>query len=374
MEADLQLPYVHPPHGGDLKKIASRYQLDVAEISDFSININSLGMPAAAALAARESIAACGVYPDIRYEALRDALSRHYSLAPEHILPLAGAAEGIFLTASALRQHPAVILTPAFNEYEAAASGFGSVIGKVPLREQEDGFALPTEFAPRDAAGSPLAAPVVYLGNPNNPTGHLTNRSQLLTLARKLAQGGGVLVVDESFLDFLPERREYTLLQEAPRQPNLLVLVSLTKFFAMPGLRIGFAAGSQGLLRQLAAIQPSWSIAAPAAAAGVAALNDPAFIQATHAWVTEERAYLSQALAAFPGMRVFPAAANFLLLDVTATGQASVWWQEALLRQGFLVRLCEDFDGLAGRGLRVAVRLHQDNVALVAAFAAILGR
>jgi threonine-phosphate decarboxylase len=210
------------------------------------------------------------------------------------------------------------------------------------------------------------------LGNPNNPTGHLNAKAELLNLARQLAQQDGVLVVDESFLDFVPQRKEISLLGEAVRADNILVIVSLTKFFAMPGLRIGFAAGSKQILARIAAIQPSWGIATPAAAAGLHALNDFDFVVNTHRWVAEERAYLSHALGALSGIKVFPAAANFLLVDFTATGRTSAWWQEQLVRRGFLLRLCEDFDGLEGRCLRVAVRLHSDNAALVEAFKAVL--
>ncbi len=371
MEAELGLPHVHPPHGGDLKKVALRFGVEVTTISDFSININSLGMPVAAAQAARESIQRCGTYPDIRYEELRLALSCHYKLEPEQILPLAGAAEGIFLTASAFRGQPAVILTPAFNEYAAAAQGHGSQIYKIPYREDSSGFSLPVELVFQDEAGRLLESPVVYLGNPNNPTGHLNAKADLLALACQLWQQGGVLVVDESFLDFVPGRENISMLDRAVASENILVIVSLTKFFAMPGLRIGFAAGSRDVLSRIAAIQPSWGIATPAVEAGLHSLNDIHFVDDTHRWVAQERSYLSQALSANDGVKVFPAAANFLLLDLQGTGRTSAWWQEQLVRRGFLLRLCEDFDALEGRCLRVAVRLHPDNLALAEAFKAV---
>jgi threonine-phosphate decarboxylase len=323
---------------------------------DFSANINPLGAPAAAIEAGEEALRReVGRYPDLYYPKLREALAGYLCLPPEMVLPTNGGAEALFLAARAAADDSAggkaLILEPTFSEYAAAARAAGFEISRVVTRRPETGFRLDLTILD-EALGDPDGIGLVFLCNPNNPTGDATPREEVLRMAERVRAVGAFLVVDEAFVDFAPE------LSIVPEVDEFLFVArSFTKFFAVPGLRLGCLLARD--TEHARSFQPSWPVNGVAAAVGVAATKDAAFTKATLAEVGLRRRELFSALRRMPGMKVYSGAANFLLVRGPET------LAERLAGRGVLIRSCEPFPGLGPGFFRVAVRTEEENAQLV---------
>ena len=338
-------------HGAHGAAVSRWLDASPGDFLDFSQNINPLGAPEAALGAARRALyEESGRYPDLGYPRLREALAAYLGVAPEKVVPTNGGAEALFLAAlSAGVEGKALMLEPTFSEYAAAAR----VAGLEPVyrvaRRPEDGFRLDPA-----ALGDLEGVALVFLCNPNNPTGDALTRDEVLEVAERVRGSGAVLVVDEAFADFSPG---VSVVAEVGA--SLCVARSFTKFFAIPGLRLGCLVCEDPVHAR--SLQPSWSVNAVAAAAGVAAVRDQKFVDATVSEVARLRAELFGALESLPGLSPFPGAVNFLLVH----GPRGL--SERLARRRVLVRGCEPFLGLGPGYFRVAVRGRRENERLVAA-------
>jgi threonine-phosphate decarboxylase len=332
----------HGAHGA----VAAR-SLGVAEgdLLDFSQNINPLGAPSGAIKAARRALREeAGRYPDAGYQDLREALAAYLGVSPARILPTNGAAEALFLAARCgSGRGKALILEPTFSEYAAAARAAGLEPLRRVARRPEDGFRLDPGVL-EDLDGVSLA----FLCNPNNPTGDALGRAEVLELADRVLGAGVTLVVDEAFADFAPE-----IGAVADTREDLYVARSFTKFFGMPGLRLGCLVCTDP--DRVRRFQPSWSVNAVAAAAATAAVRDSHFVASSVEEATRLREELFAGLQALPGLIPWPGAANFLLVG----GPEGL--VERLARRGILVRGCEPFLGLGPGYFRVAVRGSDEN-------------
>jgi threonine-phosphate decarboxylase len=324
---------------------------------DFSANINPLGPPEGALYAAQKAlIGEASTYPDVCYPELRAALAGYLGVPEEAVLPTNGGAEALFLAARvAAEERPggkAVILDPTFSEYAVAARAAGLGFESRVARRRESGFRLdPSALDDLDGVSA------VFLCNPNNPTGELTPREDVLDVLNRTRSAGTTLVVDEAFADFAPGESVADVMDE-----RLYVARSFTKFFAMPGLRLGcLVARDPELARPF---QPSWSVNVAAAAAGIAAAGDTEYARNTLEVVARRRGELVSALRRLSGLDVYGGAANFLLL------RGPEGLPERLARRGVLVRGCAPFPGLGPRFSRIAVRGAEENERLVCAIEA----
>jgi threonine-phosphate decarboxylase len=338
-------------HGAHGDLVSRSLDVYAGELLDFSQNINPLGAPSNALEAARRALYEdSGRYPDLEYIGLREALAAYLGVGAEMVVPTNGGAEALFLAARAAETGGrALVLEPTFSEYAAAARASGMEPVRRVARRREEGFGWdPTSY--RDLEG----VSVVFLCNPNNPTGDMLGRDEVLEVAACVEEAGAVLVVDEAFADFVPEISVTDMVDR-----GLWVARSFTKFFAIPGLRLGCllcdAAG------RVQALQPSWPVNAVAAAAGIAAVRDRGFAEASIAELARLREDFFGALDAIPGLRPFPGAANFLLV------RGPDGLPERLARRSVLVRGCGPFYGLGPEYFRVAVRSAEENGRLVAA-------
>jgi threonine-phosphate decarboxylase len=313
--------------------------------------VNPLGAPPQALEAARLALdEEAGRYPDLDYPRLRGELATYLGAPPENIVPTNGGAEALFIAArAAATGGAALILEPTFSEYAAAANAAGLEPVRRVARRQEDGFRLDLA-ALDDLEGVAL----VFLCNPNNPTGDALGHDEVMEVVGRVRERNATLIVDEAFADFAPEASVV-----ADAGEGLYVARSFTKFFAIPGLRLGcLVCPEPARAREL---QPSWSVNAVAAAAGAAAVGDRGFAAASLTEVTRLREELYEALEALPGLSPFRGAANFLLV------RGPVGLAARLARRGVLVRGCEPFAGLGAGYFRVAVRASADNERLLAA-------
>lgn len=309
---------------------------------DFAVNVRRTAPPAWLADRLRARIDGLAAYPDPASATTRIAVA--HGISPESALPTSGGAEAFTLVATALRPRHPVVVHPQFTEPEHALRVTGHDVDRVVLRA-DDGFAL-------DARSVPEAADLVIVGNPTNPTGTLHPAD----LLRALARPGRVLVVDEAFMDALPDETESLAYGESS---GIVVIRSLTKTWGIAGLRAGYVVGDREVIGRLAAVQPHWSVSALALEAIEACLEDSAraAAAANALSIIDDRRYLEDGLRR-RGLRVHPSHAPFVLVD-TSTQMPQrdpmyVW--NALRKQGYAVRRCDTFPGLDGRWLRIAVR------------------
>ena len=337
-------------HGAHGDLVSRSLGVRVGELLDFSQNINPLGAPKDALEAAEQALYEdSSRYPDLEYTGLREALAVYLGVGAEMVVPTNGGAEALFLAARAAGTGgKALVLEPTFSEYAAAAAASGKEPVRRVARREED---FEWDSTPlRDLEG----VSVVFLCNPNNPTGDLLDRGAVLEVAARVVEAGAVLVVDEAFADFVPEISVTDMVDR-----GLWVARSFTKFFAIPGLRLGcLVCDDAGRVQTL---QPSWPVNSVAAAAGIAAAEDKGFAEASRAEVARLREDLFGALDVLPGLQPFPGAANFLLV------RGPDGFPERLARRGVLVRGCGPFYGLGPEFFRVAVRSAEENGRLVAA-------
>jgi threonine-phosphate decarboxylase len=338
---------VAPIHGGDVLAAAARWHLDPSVILDFSANINPLGPPPGVLAAAQAALGAVTQYPEPYARRLRAALAERHGVPVEAVLVGNGAAEVIHLLLRQAAGRQVALPVPGFAEYERAARAAGGIIAS-------EGTAFPS--------GAGLdSGDFLMLCNPHNPTGALLSCDQVLAKADATA---ATVVVDEAFIDLTDAGEAGSVIPHVLRRPNLVVIRSLTKFYAMPGLRVGYAVGRPELVAALDAVRDPWSVSGVAQAGALAALADNEYAQRTRAWVRDERAFLAGALARLPGYSVAPPSANFILVR----GPEPAWAiQERLGPQGILIRDCRSFQGLSEYHMRVAVRSRPENLRLLEA-------
>ena len=338
------------------------------EYLDFSANINPLGPPAAVWEALQGSLGEIVRYPEPQAERLAAALAAQFGLEAEQVVAGNGATELIDRLPLLPGVERVVVVQPTFGEYEEAARRWSRPIVRA-WRREETGFVLGSR------EGQALAALVrpgdlVFLCRPNNPTGGCEPDGEFFALLEDLCGLGATPVVDESFLGFAAGAS--TALPLLRLGLPVIVVLSLTKLYALPGLRLGCVFAQAPTAQALAALLPPWRVNALAAAAGRACLEDREFVIRTQRQIGESRAHFAQALGGIDGVEVFPSAANFLLVRIAGTGLSSSELRRALAGRRILVRDARSFPGLGERFIRVAVRRDDENERLVAALREVL--
>jgi threonine-phosphate decarboxylase len=327
---------------------------------DFSTNLNPLGPPASVLQALRRGLPAIARYPDSDSSMLVQALANHHRVSPAQIVIGNGVNECIHAIARSRPPDVVAIVQPTYTEYHRACMNAGHQI--------QHWLADGDDFQP--APFDPGRARMVWLCNPNNPTGRLWPRSKLVPWIK--AHPLVDFVVDESFLPFHRDEHRHTIIPQVKRLQNLIVLRSLTKHFTLPGLRIGYLLTNSDRASTLRAYQPWWPIGVLPQLAGIAALHDKAFVRRTKAWLNPERNWLLRQIRILaPHLQPLPSEANFVL--VRLEGISAERLSEQLLRYGIWIRLATNrFVGLQGEYIRVAVRTRKENKQIVTALRTIL--
>lgn len=328
-------------HGGQI------YNADgtAGDWLDFSANINPLGVSKKIRTAIIENLDGIKNYPDTNATELKAAILQRYKVAAENLVLLNGAAEFFYLYLNVTRPRKILIPVPSFSEYERAARAINAEIEYIFTRA-EDNFKL--------NLAQDFSADLMILGRPNNPTGNLISVDAL----KKISNSTKILV-DESFIDFLDTESARQFVSE-----KISVVQSLTKIFAIPGLRLGFAVVEKNLAAKLNAAKDVWNVNFLAQKAGVAALSDEKFLADTKNWLRTEQKYFVENLKKLRGVQVFEPTANFVLLKFE-TVEAAESALKKLRQTKILLRSCENFAGLDGRYLRSAIRTRAENLKLL---------
>lgn len=348
-------------HGGNTGEVSRRHGVAEDAIIDFSSNSNPLGFPPAVrALLARGALLLTR-YPDTHSTELREVLAPALACSPRNIIVGNGSTELIYLLPRVLKPRRALVLKPTFSEYEKSLHAAGCAVQYLTLREKR-GFRVRVE----EAFGLLKRTDMIFLCNPNNPTGMLVGDGELRELLDQAEKQGVVVVVDEAFMDFTPQE---SLAREVNLRSNLIVVRSMTKFFAVPGIRLGYLLAPAALVRRLNTHKEPWTVNGLAQSIGVACMADSRFGEKTRRFVDAERRYLVSRLKAVGGLHPYCSSANYLLVNISRRGLSSSLLYEELAGQGILIRDCRSFKGLGGRFIRVAVKGRRHNRMLIAALA-----
>ena len=318
---------------------------------DFSANINPLGLSEKIFQTLTDNLRGVVNYPDPNASELKRAISNRYDVPEKNLVLLNGAAEFFYLYLNAIRPARVVIPVPSFSEYERAARAGGCEV-KFFFTSAEENFSLDVDKL------EVTAADCVIIGRPNNPTGNLLAPEKILSLAEVAS-----VVVDESFIDFLDAESVRKFVSK-----KISVVQSLTKIFAIPGLRLGFAVVEENLARRLNLCKDVWNVNFLAQKAGVAALDDEDFLKRTRAWLELEKKFFVARLEKMSGIKIFPPTVNFILFRHENADKIL----NELRREKILLRSCANFAGLDETYLRSAIRSRKENLRLLDALKKIL--
>ena len=357
-----------PVHGGIKEAELRALGLQLEDCLDFSASVSPLGPPEGVA----EAIAAVDLtaYPDPHCLALTEAIAAHHvgdGASIANVIVGNGSTEIIHLLTRAWIGSPpagctpgALLLTPTYGEYDGAVRISGGTVTTLTATRCSEGFEWDTLAVCAAIAAERPA--LTFACNPNNPTGVLMGRDQLATIADAVANVGGLLVVDEAYINLSERRAVADVIEMAARHGSIIALRSMTKDYALTALRLGYAVAAAPVIARLAALQPDWSVNGLAQAAGLIAIADGAYLEQARRAVVASRDYVVERLSAL-GIRCYPTDANFALAQV---GDAADL-RDRLARRGLFVRDCTSF-GLPDC-IRVGLRPVADCILLADAIA-----
>jgi threonine-phosphate decarboxylase len=339
-------------HGGNLRRAQELYGLTT--FIDLSANINPFGPPPEVWASLQQGMEDIVNYPDPESYALRKTLSNHLGIPTDSIMVGNGAGDLIFTIVQALKPKKVAIPLPTFSEYERAARSVGAEVSYIPLGPE--GWTQFNQWDDPLWRGFLKGCDLLFLCSPHNPTGshlHKDLFEQILRLTKEL---GCRILYDESFLDFLPDELRKSTRTDLETNEHLIVLYSLTKFYSLPGLRLGTVFAHKSLLANFDQYRDPWSVNVLAQQAGIAALNNLKFPNHVREKLRESKSFFYQefAFCSFENLQLWPTTVNFALIEVLNHTSGDLI--QHLGRLGILVRDCANFTGLPGQFIRVAIK------------------
>ncbi len=341
-------------HGGNIHKILRDSPSKNQEILDFSANINPLGPPEWFRPLVSSQLEKLIHYPDPENTDFIEAIADYTGISKEHIVVGNGTTELLYAFMRILPCKRALIPVPCYVDYARAAKIAGLPVENFILLEKDD-FVL--DLAKLSACIQPKD--LVVIATPNNPTGKTVNRDDLLSLIKDFPQS--YFLVDEAFLDFIEGSKTI-----GGETPNALTLNSMTKFYGVPGLRIGYGIAPTSFVQQLKESLPPWTVNSLAQAVGAKALKDTAYQEQTRQNCSELRLAMEAELQQISQLKVYSSTANYLFMKVISGGDAATL-AEHCLSYGVMIRRCENYKGLTTPSsfFRVAVRTRRENNRLI---------
>lgn len=349
-------------HGSDIEKICDYYHLKKENIINFGANVNPLGL----SLRVKEQLAShldlFSSYPDREYRALRHTISNYCHIPADYILPGNGSSELISLLIEERSPKHTLILGPTYSEYSRELAFSNSTQEYYHLQESSN-FVLDIEDLCQTLE---KGYDFLILCNPNNPTSSAVTQKDLRTILRFCEKRDIFVMIDETYVEFAPDISQITAVPLTMEFQNLMVLRGVSKFFAAPGMRLGYGiTGNKPFLSQMKEKQVPWSLNSLAAFAGELLFQDKEYIQNTRNLILSEREKMYQELQKLSTFQVYPAYANFLLLKVTKPGLTAFQVFEACIQKNLMIRDCTSFQCLEGEFIRFCIMNPQNNQMLL---------
>ena len=357
-------PYMH---GGNLNDAAQRYGITLKQpVTDFSVNINPLGPPDIIRRLWPDWFSSISEYPSQNGRGIKRYYRKRFNLPEESVLAGNGSIELIYLVPRALKIKKAVIFTPSFHDYHRSCLSAGAKVIELPLIKSHN-----TDYPLDDKSlGLISESDAVFFGNPNNPTGSLLDCKIILNLAKRYPHTW--FLIDEAFSQFLENPEKYSLLARHTLSENIIVFHSLTKFYALPGLRMGAAVSHPKTIARLSHFKEPWTVNALAEKAADILVDCNEYETKTRQIITEQRNLLFHAINCIPAIRLFETPANFIFARLNGARDMNDLICR-LLNKGLFIRDCRNFKGLDGSFFRIAVREKEDNLCLIMALTDIFG-
>ncbi len=354
-------------HGGEVLDAAFKSGFRSEEITDFSSSVNPLGTSKKALQAIKAGFGQIAAYPDSNSNELREAIAKHYKIEKSNIIMGNGSTELMYLFVESFLKKGefAVMPAPTFGEYESAVRKTGEEVRFIKL---DSNFQIDIDNFIKGMAG----AKIVFLCNPNNPTSLLIPTEQLTKILDAALVQDSLVFLDEDFLEFVENEQELSMINKISKYPNLFILRSFTKLFGLTGLRVGYGIASKEIIDVLLCAKIPWNLNCLGQLAAVVALKDEEHLQRTYKLISEEKVYLQEGLSKIKGFKIYPPDANFFFIDIRQTGLTSHQLTQQLLSQGILIRDCSSFKGLDQFYIRIAVKLHNENIRLLEALSKVI--
>lgn len=341
-------------HGGNIYKKAKELGISENQILDYSANISPLGIPSHIKKAMVDAIEGTINYPDPDCTALREAIGRQDGVEPDCVTCGNGGADLLYRLAFGLKPKKVLLPVPAFVEYEEAMTAAGA---RMVYETMDEDFHIREDMTERITEDTDL----VILCNPNNPTGLLTPRRQVLAVLERAKEMHCRVLVDECFLEICREEEQYTVKPYLKEYPNLMILKSFTKLYAIPGVRLGYLlCADREVIAQVNRAGQAWSVSHIAQCAGVAALSHPEYKAAVIDAVEKELIYMKKEMANLP-LTLYDGRANYLFFRTPGVTDLD----RRLESRGIMIRNCSNYVNLGNDYWRIAVKTHEENVILL---------
>lgn len=350
-------------HGSDLEKIEAVYGIKKEEIVSFAANVNPLGVSFRLRETLASHIDAITSYPDREYTSLRKAIASYLSSKPEYIITGNGSTELISILIQLKKPKKALLVAPTYSEYEREITLAGGSIDYFELKE-EDNFKL---NLPALSEALKNNIDLLIICNPNNPTSTAVSQSEMCQIAEVCKKYGTFIMVDETYVEFAENVEEITSVPLTADYDNLIILRGISKFFAAPGLRLGYAVcGNTDLIKEINEKKNPWTINSLAAIAGEIMFSDEDYKKETRQLISSERARIVKALSRLPEYKVYPSAANFVLIRIEKEGLTSEMLFEMAIKKGLMIRDCSTFPYLDNHYIRFCFMSPEKNDELLA--------
>jgi threonine-phosphate decarboxylase len=349
-------------HGSDLEKIEQIYGIKKEDITSFSANVNPLGISYKLKEGLTEHIDAITTYPDREYTSLRKCIAEYTGTDYQNVLVGNGSTELISLVIQIQHPRKALIIGPTYSEYEHEVSLGGGRSHYFRLKEK-DNFALCIEEL-QEALSHDID--LLVLCNPNNPTSSQIDRNSMRMILDTCKEKGIFVMVDETYVEFSESAGAITSIPLTQYYNNIIILRGISKFFAAPGLRLGYAiCGNRELLKEIDSKKNPWTINSLAAVAGEIMFQDETYIQDTKRLISQERERICRILDGCPFVKYYPPHGNFILVRILKEGVTSQDLFEAAIRKGLMIRDCSTFPFLDNQYIRFCFMNPEDNDALL---------
>ena len=349
-------------HGSDIEKICAYYHLNKEDIVKFGANVNPLGLSASVKKEIAENIDLFSSYPDRDYVSLRNTIAAYCQIPAEFILPGNGSSELISLLIQERAPKHTLILGPTYSEYSRELSFSGSTQEYYHLQEERN-FTLDVDDLCKILE---KGYDFLIICNPNNPTSSAIMQEDLRKLIAFCSGKNIFVMIDETYVEFAPDINAVTAVPLTREFTNLMVLRGVSKFYAAPGMRLGYGiTGNREFLAKMKEKQTPWSLNSLGAFAGEKMLLDHDYFRRTRELILGERNRMETELKKLPIFKVYPAYANFILLKIQKEGLTSADVFEACIKKGLMIRDCSSFQCLDGEFVRFCIMMPEDNTRLL---------